>query len=81
MTIPRKSVGVLFFNKSQFLRREMNRMNIFILERKLHRSKRKLERLFERKGYTDREVLRVGDEVDRLLNLYARMQREMGSFR
>lgn len=56
-------------------------MNIFILERKLHRSKRKLERLFERKGYTDREVLRVGDEVDRLLNLYARMQREMGSFR
>jgi hypothetical protein len=35
--------------------------------------KKRLEELFSSKGYTDYEVLRQGDKVDRLINQYDRM--------
>jgi hypothetical protein len=36
-------------------------------------AKEKLEELYGYKGYTDFEVLKQGDKVDRLINKYARM--------
>lgn len=47
------------------------------IDRKLHEAKKRLAVLFEYKGCTDREVLMVGEEVDRLLNEYNRLSRLM----
>lgn len=43
-------------------------------ELQLAAAKRRLARIYEERGRTDAEVLAVGEEVDKLLNLYERMK-------
>jgi hypothetical protein len=42
-------------------------------------AKRKLQELYDSKGYTDYEVLKQGDKVDRLINQYLRMVNQKAS--
>lgn len=45
-------------------------MDLAMVERRLKYAKEQLAAVYERKGTTDWEVLRVGNEVDRLINTY-----------
>jgi hypothetical protein len=42
-------------------------------------AKRKLQELYDSKGYTDYDVLKQGDKVDRLINQYLRMVNQKAS--
>lgn len=48
---------------------------LYEIDRKLNEAKNRLATVFEYKGHTDREVLLLGEEVDRLLNQYNRLTR------
>jgi hypothetical protein len=37
-------------------------------------AKKKLTELYQSRGYTDYEVLKLGDKIDRLMNKYFRMR-------
>jgi hypothetical protein len=44
-----------------------------ILEIKIARGRARLHAVWNAKGYTDEEVLKVGDKLDLLLNKYQRL--------
>lgn len=54
-------------------------MDLAMLERRLRIAKERLAMEYERKGETDWKVLKAGDEVDRLINVYQRMKKESSS--
>ena len=56
------------------MRQKMNpELNLANLEQSIKVAKEQLMIAYEQKGETDKEVLRLGEEVDRLLNEYQRL--------
>lgn len=51
----------------------MRRIQMKILEIKIARGRARLHAVWNAKGYTDEEVLKVGDKLDLLLNKYQRL--------
>lgn len=53
---------------------QTNPKTIHTLEQKIAASRRRLQNLYNAKGYTDAEVLAAGIELDDLLNQYHRLK-------
>lgn len=51
-------------------------MDLLKVEHQLRTAKERLAMVYERKGATDWEVLKVGDQVDRLINVYHRLVKD-----
>jgi uncharacterized coiled-coil protein SlyX len=48
------------------------------LERRIKSARKTMEDLYFSKGFTDYEVLKAGDKLDRLLNEYDRIKNQRG---
>ena len=79
LSIQRGVVPIFIMRQMQQKKEWERGMDLAMLERRLRIAKERLAMEYERKGETDWKVLKAGDEVDRLINVYQRMKKESSS--